>query len=83
VVGSPPSSGGGPATFTLSLSTYGGREWMTAATDSVNLDFAPLGGSLYLGFEDATTGRWVGDDQEIWTTTDGGSSWTARRFVIA
>jgi len=56
---------------------------MTAATDSVNLDFAPLGGSLYLGFEDATTGRWVGDDQEIWTTTDGGSCCTARRFGIA
>jgi len=83
VVGSPPSSGEAPATFTLSVSTDGGREWTTAASDSVNRDFAPLGGSLYLGFEDATTGRWVGDDQEIWTTTDGGSSWTARRFVIA
>jgi photosystem II stability/assembly factor-like uncharacterized protein len=29
------------------------------------------------------TGRWVGDDQTIWTTTDGGTDWTARPFAIA
>ncbi len=28
------------------------------------------------------TGRWVGDDQTIWTTTDGGNTWTARTFAI-
>ena len=83
VVGSPPTSGEGPVTSTLSVSTDGGVDWSTAATDQVNLSEAPLGGSLWLGFEDAMTGRWVGDDQTIWTTTDGGTDWTARPFAIA
>jgi photosystem II stability/assembly factor-like uncharacterized protein len=82
VVGTAPTSGGGPATSTLSVSTDGGLDWVTAATDPVNLSAAPLGASLYLGFEDAMTGRWVGDDQTIWTTTDGGTEWTALPFVI-
>jgi photosystem II stability/assembly factor-like uncharacterized protein len=82
VVGSPPTSGEGPVTSTLSVSTDGGVDWSTAATDQVNLSEAPLGGSLWLGFEDATTGRWVGDDQTIWITTDGGTDWTARPFAI-
>jgi len=83
VVGPSPTSGGGPDTSTLSVSTDGGLDWATAATDQVNLSAAPVGASLYLGFEDAMTGRWVGDDQTIWTTTDGGTDWTARPFAIA
>ena len=86
MVGPPPGSGSGPATSatsTLLVSTDGGVEWSTAATDQVNLELgAPLGVSLWLGFEDATTGRWVGDDQTIWTTTDGGETWTAQAFVV-
>jgi len=82
VVGPAPGSGGGPATLTLSVSTDGGLDWGTAATDQVNLSEAPLGVSLWLGFEDATSGRWVGDDQTIWITTDGGTDWTARLFAI-
>ena len=74
----------GAGTATLSASTDGGLKWATAA-DQVNLSWAPLGASVYsvyLGFEDAMTGRWVGDDQTIWTTTDSGNTWTARTFVI-
>jgi photosystem II stability/assembly factor-like uncharacterized protein len=88
VAGPPPGSDVGPASGTLlaaetlSVSTDGGSDWETAATDQVNLDAAPLGTSLWLGFEDATTGRWVGDDQTIWTTTDGGTDWTSRSFAI-
>jgi photosystem II stability/assembly factor-like uncharacterized protein len=82
VVGSPPTSGGGPVTSTLSVSTDGGSDWETAVTDQVNLTATPLGTSLWLGFEDAMTGRWMGDDQTIWTTTDGGTDWTARSFAI-
>jgi len=85
VVGSPPESGGGPATSatsTLLVSTDGGEEWSTAATDQVDLSSSPLGVNLWLGFEDSTTGRWVGDDQTIWTTTDGGMAWRAQAFVV-
>jgi photosystem II stability/assembly factor-like uncharacterized protein len=82
VVGPATTSGGGPYTSSLSVSTDGGLDWATATTDQVNLSAAPLGASLYLGFEDAMTGRWVGDDQTILTTTDGGTNWTARPFVI-
>ena len=82
VAGPPPGSGSGPATMTLSVSRDGGVDWSTAATDQVNLDSVPVGVSLWLGFEDATTGRWVGDDQTIWTTTDGGKTWTPQAFVV-
>ena len=69
-------------TLALAVSTDGGLDWGTAATDQANLSKAPLGVSLWLGFEDAATGRWVGDDQTIWITTDGGTDWTARAFAI-
>lgn len=74
----------GAGTATISVSTDGGFKWATAA-DPVSLSWAPLGASVnsvYLGFEDAMTGRWVGDDKTIWTTTDGGNTWTARTFAI-
>ena len=82
VVGSPMTTGSGLVTSTLLVSTDGGEEWSTAATDQIDLGSAPLGVSLWLGFEDAATGRWVGDDQTIWTTTDGGMTWTAQAFVV-
>ena len=82
VVGTPTTSGTGVVTSTLLVSTDGGEAWSTAATDQVDLGSSPLGVSLWLGFEDATTGRWAGDDQTIWTTTDGGLTWTARAFVL-
>ena len=34
----------------------------------------------YLGFEDSEVGRWATSPHAIWTTTDGGSSWTRRPF---
>jgi photosystem II stability/assembly factor-like uncharacterized protein len=76
------TTGSGLVTSTLLVSTDGGEEWSTAATDQIDLGSAPLGVSLWLGFEDAATGRWVGDDQTIWTTTDGGMTWTAQAFVV-
>jgi photosystem II stability/assembly factor-like uncharacterized protein len=82
VTAGPTGWGDGPATATLSCSSDGGQSWSTAASDQVNLSLTPVGISLWLGFEDATTGRWVGDDQTIWTTTDGGTSWTPQAFVV-
>jgi hypothetical protein len=81
VIGSAWTGASGPDTSTLSVSADGGRSWSTAATDQGNATSAPVGG-LYLGFEDALTGRWVSDDQTIWTTTDGGVDWAARPFVL-
>jgi len=68
---------------TLEASFDGGAHWSTVATD-------PTAGSLgsafpapqadqvapFLGFESATAGRWVDADQTVWTTTDGGHTWT-------
>lgn len=82
LIASPTGAGGGLATSTLSYSSDGGQSWSTAASDQVNLSLAPVGLSLWLGFEDVTTGRWVGDDRTIWTTTDGGTDWTSRSFAI-
>ena len=75
-------SGSGLGDPTLFTSTDAGEQWSTVATDQVDLGSSPLGVSLWLGFEDAMTGRWVGDDQTIWTTTDGGTDWTAQAFAI-
>lgn len=83
VVGTWPTGGEGPTASTLSISADGGRVWSTAASDSTHLDAEPVGASLYLGFVDATRGQWIGDGLTIWSTTDGGASWSSRPFALA
>ncbi|MGH2719079.1 MAG: hypothetical protein ACRDJU_10915 [Actinomycetota bacterium] len=68
---------------TLQASFDGGAHWATVATDpngtSLGTAFpaAQAGGvSPFLGFESATTGRWADEDQTVWTTNDGGHTWT-------
>jgi photosystem II stability/assembly factor-like uncharacterized protein len=78
-IASPPSSGSGPATASLFVSTDGGLHWSAAGTESATLDAShPL--PAFLGFESATSGRWIGAGNAIWTTEDGGSHWTRRAF---
>jgi photosystem II stability/assembly factor-like uncharacterized protein len=67
-----------PATekIVVLISEDGGFNW------HVTLSQVPpsLGGPLYLGFQDATTGRLALGDRTIDTTTDGGRHWTAFTF---
>jgi photosystem II stability/assembly factor-like uncharacterized protein len=57
----------------IARSTDGGRTWDTVA----NVD---AGHVMFLGFESASVGRAIVDEQEIWTTRDGGRTWTPARF---
>jgi photosystem II stability/assembly factor-like uncharacterized protein len=63
----------------LVQSTDGGHHWQTV----VLLKTHPLAStptSTFLGFESPLVGRWIGPPDRLWTTTDGGLSWTSRRF---
>ncbi len=55
----------------LRRSTDGGRNWLTVA---------PSGTLGFLGFESDRVGRAVTDGSTIWTTRDGGASWTPVHF---
>lgn len=68
---------------TLEASFDGGAHWSAVATDptasSLGSAFpSPQSSQVarFLGFESATTGRWVDQDQTVWTTTDGGHTWS-------
>jgi len=74
-----PMSGSGPFTAELFVSTDGGLHWTTAATDHHEL-VPQAGPSGWLGFETAQVGRWVSGPRAIWTTHDGGRSWTRMAF---
>ena len=58
------------------VSHDGGATWTTAANET-----GPTRVSIatqFLGFESATTARWIGSTPTIWTTTDAGDRWTAQ-----
>lgn len=55
----------------------GGRTWKTALT--IERPDGPTG-PLFLGYQDDRTGRAIFGGGEIWTTRDGGLSWTATDF---
>ncbi len=60
----------------LVQSTDSGRHWRVV----VQLKTHPLAStpmSTFLGFESPMVGRWVGPPNTLWTTTDGGLSWTS------
>jgi photosystem II stability/assembly factor-like uncharacterized protein len=35
----------------------------------------------FLGFENTTVGRWVGDPYHLWETTDGGVHWVKQAIA--
>lgn len=65
----------------LVRSVDGGHIW-TVVAQSGPVSGASLPRSGFLGFESATTGRWVSlsDPGVVWTTRDGGASWARYAF---
>jgi len=62
----------------LEASHDAGRHWNQAASDTGQAGgyVSPTVG--FLGFESPDVGRWIGSPTDIWTTTDGGATWSAR-----
>jgi hypothetical protein len=60
----------------LSRSVDGGASWNQVLSPPTQTS-----GFTFLGFESATTGRWVsGDASTVWTTHDAGQTWTSITF---
>ncbi len=67
-------TGEGPFTYQLFASADGGLRWSAVVTGTAQLvPQAP--GASFLGFEDATVGRWISGPRAIWTTGDAGQRW--------
>ncbi|MGA9774510.1 MAG: hypothetical protein WBU92_01165 [Candidatus Dormiibacterota bacterium] len=60
----------------LVTSRDSGRKWRVLLRERSGSGPVPQ----FLGFESPTVGRWLGAGSELWTTSDGGSSWRALRF---
>jgi photosystem II stability/assembly factor-like uncharacterized protein len=54
------------------LTETGGRSWSSALS-------LPAGNVVLVGYQDPLTGR-IALGNQVWTTRDGGSSWTASKF---
>lgn len=79
VVASTPVTANGPHAYLLLSSDDGGRHWRRAVTDTERFDpRVPATG--YLGFQDATVGRWVAYPDALWTTHDAGTHWTRQPY---
>ena len=73
------AAGQGPSGYELLASGDGGLHWSTLVSGTERLDpRAP--GATFLGFEDATVGRWISGPRAIWTTTDAGQHWVRRAW---
>jgi len=57
----------------------GGLHWSTEVTGTTQINPETPGAS-FLGFEDATVGRWISGPHDIWTTHDAGQHWHERAF---
>jgi photosystem II stability/assembly factor-like uncharacterized protein len=76
-------NGNGSTTARLLMTTDGGRNWTTAATDTQHLSEGNLitgTAPAWLDFETPLVGHWLADPHGIWTTTDGGRHWTRSAF---
>ena len=63
----------------LAESTNGGRRWAVAIT--IRPEPQSKGPtSSFLGFESPLVGRWIGPPDVLWTTTNGGATWSPRKF---
>jgi photosystem II stability/assembly factor-like uncharacterized protein len=72
-------SGSGPFTYVLYTSHDGGQHWTRAVSETQPVD-RRLTDGMFLGFQTATVGRWIGDPSTNWTTTDAGDHWIPHRF---
>jgi len=84
--------GAASSSTVFAVGAVGGRESLVRSVDRgltwtvvaqsgpVTATAEPRGG--FLGFESATTGRWVSlsDPRTVWTTRDGGATWVSYRF---
>jgi photosystem II stability/assembly factor-like uncharacterized protein len=70
------ANGGGSQV--LEASFDGGRSWAQAAIDTKNDSTFSSSDAGFLGFESSRVGRWVGSPGDVWTTTDGGLTWSSR-----
>jgi len=60
-------------------SRNGGQSWRVAIR--VKAQITPTTPqSTFLGFETPLIGRWIGPPDTLWTTTNGGGTWTAAKF---
>jgi hypothetical protein len=79
-VGTAGSQGTGSAQWVLLASTDGGHSWQTAVSESGQVQpYFPT--EPFLGFEDTTVGRWIGDPYHLWETTDGGVHWVKQAIA--
>lgn len=64
----------------LLRSTNGGRSWTTVAPATGQAE--PRASNGYLSFSDGRLGRWLPlGSPTLWTTTDGGATWSTSSFV--
>lgn len=73
-VGTAPGSGAP----TLEATSDGGLEWTQVARDAPSPAATYVASRGFLGFETTTVGRWIGAPNDIYTTVDGGLTWTRR-----
>ena len=79
MLGTAVDSGQGLLPFRLVTSMDGGLHWSTEVTGTTQINPETPGAS-FLGFEDATVGRWISGPHDIWTTHDAGQHWHERAF---
>ncbi len=79
-VGNAVSGGSGAYGYQLMGSFDGGLRWSTLASQTAALPGPRTAPSDCLGFEDAAHGRWIGGASSLWTTSDGGRSWSESAF---
>ena len=79
-VGNAVTGGWGAYHYQLMGSFDGGLKWTTLASQTADLPGPLAAPSDFLGFEDATHGRWIGGGSSLWTTSDGGRSWSESAF---
>lgn len=60
-------------------SSTGGRRWKVEVKVRPGSDRA-LPSSSFLGFESPLVGRWIGPPGVVWTTINGGETWSQQRF---
>lgn len=78
VVSTGATGGSGALTARLLISTDGGQNWTTAATDTQQI--TQMGVPAWLGFENSQVGRWISGPHSLWVTTDGGLHWKRTIF---
>lgn len=63
---------------TLEATGDGGLEWTQVARDASTSPAKYVASRGFLGFETTSVGRWLGGPNDIYTTVDGGLTWTRR-----